>query len=289
MTDLYNLLRHGGDCIDIISINELSVTEINLKRISAEHKDQLENALKMACTEETKKAVKAYRAELNKLYGELESERKAVTAEYEKPLKEFKTMYDIYIAKPFKEADQALKQKIDEVETVQKDVKREAVESYAAELIQSYALDWLESSRIMPNVTLSASEKSLKKEVKDKVEKIKSEIDCINAISDNSELMAEYMNCLNLAQAKLTVVERQHAIEAAEKAKAAYTQNEEVNRQAEEKVDMLAPPVIEEEKPEEKKYTMTFTVSGTIEQLKTLKSFMIENNIEFKNGGNNNE
>ena len=182
-----------------------------------------------------------------------------------------------------------MKQKIDEVETVQKDVKREAVESYAAELIQSYALDWLESSRIMPNVTLSASEKSLKKEVKDKVEKIKSEIDCINAISDNSELMAEYMNCLNLAQAKLTVVERQHAIEAAEKAKAAYTQNEEVNRQAEEKVDMLAPPVIEEEKPEEKKYTMTFTVSGTIEQLKTLKSFMIENNIEFKNGGNNNE
>ena len=275
--------------MDIISINELSVTEINLKRISAEHKDQLENALKMACTEETKKAVKAYRAELNKLYGELESERKALTAEYEKPLKEFKTMYDKYIAKPFKEADQALKQKIDEVETVQKDVKREAVESYAAELIQSYALDWLESSRIMPNVTLSASEKSLKKEVKDKVEKIKSEIDCINAISDNSELMAEYMNCLNLAQAKLTVVERQHAIEAAEKAKAAYTQNEEVNRQAEEKVDMLAPPVIEEEKPEEKKYTMTFTVSGTIEQLKTLKSFMIENNIEFKNGGNNNE
>lgn len=273
--------------MDIISINELSVTEINLKRISVEHKDQLENALKMACTEETKKAVKAYRAELNKLYGELENERKAVTAEYEKPLKEFKIMYDIYIAKPFKAADQALKNKIDEVEALQKSEKRQAVESYATELIQSYALDWLESSRIMPNVTLSASEKSLKKEVKDKVEKIKSEIDCINAISDNSELMAEYMNCLNLAQAKLTVVERQHAIEQAEKAKAAYTQNEEVNRQAEEKVDMLAPPVIEEEKPEEKKYTMTFTATGTIQQLKAVKAFLIDNNIDFKNGGNN--
>ncbi len=272
--------------MDIISINELSVTEINLKRISAEHKDQLENALKMACTEETKKAVKAYRAELNKLYGELETERKAVTAEYEKPLKEFKTMYDIYIAKPFKEADQALKQKIDEVETVQKDVKREAVESYATELIQSYTLDWLETSRIMPNITLSASEKSLKKEVKDKVEKIKSEIDCINAISDNSELMAEYVNCLNLAQAKLTVVERQHAIEAAEKAKAAYSQQEEIDREAEKRVEQLAPPTIEEEKSEEKKYTMTFMVSGTIEQLKALKAFMIENNINFTNGGN---
>lgn len=271
--------------MDIISINELSVTEINLKRISVEHKDQLENALKMACTEETKKAVKAYRAELNKLYGELENERKAVTAEYEKPLKEFKTMYDIYIAKPFKEADQALKQKIDEVETVQKDVKREAVESYAKELIQAYALDWLEVSRIMPSVTLSASEKSLKKEVKDKVEKIKSEIDCINAISDNSELMAEYMNCLNLAQAKLTVVERQHAIEAAEKAKAAYSQQEEIDREAEKRVEQLAPPTVETEQ-EEKTYSMTFTVNGTIEQLKALKAFMIDNNINFTNGGN---
>lgn len=274
--------------MDIISINELSVTEINLKRISEEHKEQLENALKMACTEETKKAVKAYRAELNKLYGELENERKAVTAEYEKPLKEFKTMYDIYIAKPFKEADQALKQKIDEVETVQKDVKREAVESYAKELIQAYALDWLEVSRIMPNITLSASEKSLKKAVKDSADKIKTDVDCINAISDNTELMAEYMKCLNLAQAKLTVVERQHAIEQAEKAKSAYIQQEEIYKEAEKKIEQLAPPEIVPEQ-EEKTYSMTFTVSGTIEQLKTLKSFMIENNIEFKNGGNNNE
>lgn len=269
--------------MDIISINELSVTEINLKRISEEHKDQLENALKMACTEETKKAVKAYRAELNKLYGELENERKAVTAEYEKPLKEFKTMYDIYIAKPFKEADQALKQKIDEVETVQKDVKREAVESYARELIRAYALTWLDVYQVMPNITLSASEKALKKQVKDTVDRIKSEVDCINAMPDSSELMAEYMECLNLAQAKLTVAERQHAIEVAEKAKAAYNQQEEIDREAEKRVEQLAPPTIVQE---EKTYTMTFTVSGTIEQLKALKAFMIENNIEFKNGGN---
>ena len=269
-----------------ISITELSVTEQTLKRIADQSKERIETALQMACTEETKQAVKKYRAELKKTFDDLEAERKAKTVEYEKPLKEFKDIYDKYISKPFKEADRALKNKIDEVETSQKVAKREVIEAYANELIQAYALDWLDVSRVMPSITLSASEKSLKKEVKDKVEKIKSEIDCINAISDNSELMAEYMNCLNLAQAKLTVVERQHAIEAAEKAKAAYTQNEEVNRQAEEKVDMLAPPVIEEEKPEEKKYTMTFTVSGTIEQLKELKAFMIENNINFTNGGN---
>lgn len=274
---------------DVISITELSTTEQSLQRIASQIEGRLSAALQMTCTEETKRAVKKYRAELSKQFAEFEAERKEKTAEYEKPLKEFKAMYDEYISTPFKKADQALKQKIEEVETVQKDAKREAVESYARELIQAYTLDWLDISRIMSNITLSASEKSLKKAVKDSADKIKADVDCINAISDNAELMAEYMKCLNLAQAKLTVVERQHAIEAAEKAKAAYTQNEEVNRQAEEKVDMLAPPVIEEEKPKEKKYTMTFTVSGTIEQLKTLKSYMIENNIEFKNGGNNNE
>lgn len=271
--------------MDNIKISELSVTKQNLQRIADDIKVKLEIAEKMACTDETKQAVKKYRTDLKKEFEELEAERKEKTREYEKPLEEFKTVYNELITKPYKAADQALKNKIDEVETLQKNEKRQAVESYATELIQSYALDWLEVSRIMPSVTLSASEKSLKKAVKDTVDKIKSEVDCINAISDNSELMAEYMNCLNLAQAKLTVVERQHAIEAAEKAKTAYSQQEEIDREAEKRVEQLAPPTIVSEQ-EEKTYSMTFTVSGTIEQLKALKAFMTDNNIDFKNGGN---
>ena len=231
-----------------------------------------------------KQAVKKYRTDLKKEFEDLETERKEKTREYEKPLEEFKTVYNELITKPYKAADQALKNKIDEVETLQKNEKRQAVESYATELIQSYALDWLESSRIMPSVTLSASEKSLKKAVKDSADKIKADVDCINAISDNAELMAEYMKCLNLAQAKLTVVERQHAIEAAEKAKTAYNQQEEIDREAEKRVEQLAPPTVVSEQ-EEKIHSMTFTVNGTIEQLKALKAFMIENNINFTNGG----
>ena len=238
----------------------------------------------MACTEETKQAVKKYRAELKKEFEELENERKEKTAEYEKPLEAFKAVYRDYIATPYKQADQALKTKIDEVETAQKDAKRKAIESYAKELIQAYALDWLDVSRVIPNVTLSASEKSLKKAVKDAADKIKQDIDCINSISNNAEFMAEYMKCLSLAQAKMTVVERQHAIEQAEKATGAYQKQEEIYQEAEKKIDQLAPPEIVPEQ-EEKTYQMTFTVSGTIEQLKAIKAFMIENNINFTNGG----
>lgn len=271
---------------DIISITELSVTEQALKQINAEQKQRLDGALQMACTEETKQAVKKYRTELKKTFEELEAERKEKTAEYEKPLKDFKAMYDEYISKPFKEADQALKTKIDEVEKTQKDTKRESVEVYAKELIQAYALTWLDVYQVMPNITLSASEKALKKQVKETVDKIKSEVDCINAMSDSSEIMAEYMNCLNLADAQMIVTQRKKAIEQAEQAKAAYKEQEEVKQEVTERVEQLAPPV---EVEETKTYTMTFTVSGTIEQLKALKAFMIANNINFTNGGNSND
>lgn len=270
--------------MSIISISNLSSTESNLKAISLDIQKKLDIAKKMACTEETKQAVKRYRTELKKEIEELETERKTKTKEYEKPLNEFLTVYKELILQPYRVADQALKNKIDEVETAQKNEKRQAVESYATELIQSYALDWLDTSRIMPKVTLSASEKSLKKAVKETIERIKSEVDCINAISDNMELMAEYIKCLNLAQARLIIVERQHSLEAAAKAKKAYNQQEELDREAEKRIEQLAPPTVVSEQ-EEKIHSMTFTVSGTIEQLKALKAFMISNNISFTNGG----
>lgn len=274
---------------ELLSIVNLPATEEALKTISEKCKNKLEVAESMACTEETKQAVKKLRADLNREFSSYEAERKERTAEYEKPLKEFKKLYDEYISIPFKSADSALKTKIDEVETEQKNRKTAEIEEYAQELLDLYALNWLNLSRIMPNVTLSASATSLKKTVKTTVEKIKSDIDCIGVIDSSGEMFAEYMNCLDLGMAKIAVEKRKKAVEEAEKAKAVYSQNEEINEQAEEKVDMLTPPTVEEEEPEMEKYTMTFTVTATIEQLKALKAYMIENNIEFKNGGNNND
>lgn len=274
---------------ELLSITNLPATEEALKAISEKCKSKLEVAENMACTEETKQAVKKLRADLNKEFASYEAERKERTAEYEKPLKEFKKLYDEYISIPFKSADSALKTKIEEVETEQKNRKTAEIEEYAQELIEVYALNWLDLSRIMPSVTLSASVTSLKKAVKTTIEKIKSDIDCIGVIDNSGEMFAEYMNCLDLGMAKIAVEKRKKAVEEAEKAKAVYSQNEEINEQAEEKIDMLIPPTVEEDEPEIEKYTMTFTVTATIEQLKALKSYMVDNNIEFKNGGNNNE
>ena len=271
----------------IISINEIDATEIALKQIYEDAKPRIDTALAMACTEETKQTVKKLRAELNKEFKEIDDARKAAIKAYEEPERKFLETYKLYIRDPFEAADRDLKAKISEIENEQKEKKTESVCAYACELLASYGMDWLDVGRIMPAITLSASEKSLKAAVKEKVDKIKADIDCIHLIDDSGEMFAEYINFLDLAMAKTTVEKRRKAVEEAEKAKAVYSQNEEINEQAEEKIDMLIPPTVEEEKPEEeKKCTMTFTVSGTIEQLKALKGFMIENDIEFKNGIN---
>ena len=212
------------------------------------------------------------------------AERKAATSEYEKPLKAFKELYDEIIAVPFKDADNALKTKVNEVEDAQKAEKKAVILEYATELLQAYNLTWLNPERIMPNVTLSASEKSLKKAVKDEADRIKSEVDCINAISENAEIMAEYINCLDLAAAQTIVAMRKKAVEQAEKFTAEYTEQEKTIQQAVEKVEQLTPPIVEDIET----YQMTFTVEGTIKQLKALKAFMINNNIKIL-GGNENE
>lgn len=270
---------------DLLSVSALDQTEANLIKINAECSQKIQVALNALCTEETKQSVKKLRAELNREFAEYEAERKERTAEYEKPLRMFREMYDRYITQPFKDADRVLKSKILEVEALQKEEKEKEVRSYAEELKSLYVLDWLDINRIMPTITLSASLKSLKAAVAEKLDKINSDVNCIDAIDNSGEMFAEYMKCLNLAQAKLIIVERHHAIEAAEKAKTAYNQQEEIDRKAEKRVEQLAPPTVVSEQ-EEKTYTMTFTVSGTMEQLKALKAFMIENNINFTNGGN---
>ncbi len=282
--------------MDTISIYDLSVTEKNLQRIAEECREKIEAAKAMACTEETKQAVKKTRTELKKKFEEYETERKARTAEYEKLLKDFKTLYDKYIKIPFTEADAALKRKIDDVEDIQKLEKANNVMVYAIELIKAYSLDWLgpDVMRIMPKINLTDSETKLQKQVTATLDRIKKDVDYINKLESKDEIFAEYMESLDMTQALDTVERRKQAILKAQQTSQTYTEQENIKHEVEETVTQLAPPVVEEETPEENisempVFQMTFTVTGTMQQLKALKAFLIENNIEFKNGGNTNE
>lgn len=277
---------------NIIEIKQLPIIEERLQTLKMEIEKKTDAALAMKCTEDTVKTVKKTRAELTKELNEYETRRKYVKAQIEAPYKAFNAIYEECVTVPFKNADKALKSKIDSVENGLKGQKKEKIRFYAEELKKAYALNWLDVERVIPNVTLSASETSLTSAVAEKMEKISMDCECISGLDnadEAAELLAEYKKTLNLAQAKLTVQNRKKEIEKARSDAQKTAKQEEIKRKMEEKVEMLAPPAVKEtsnEPPVEevKVYQMTFTVRGTKEQLKAIKSFIIDNNIEIIGG-----
>lgn len=270
---------------NIIVVKQLPVIEERLKDVKTDIESRTSAAVAMDCTEENYKDVKKIRAELNKEYKEYEDFRKAVKKTVETPYKNFEEVFKECVTDSFKAADSKLKAKINNVEDSLKAQKRDNVLKFAEELKASYSLDWLNINRVMPNVTLSASEPSLIQKVSDELERINTDVQAITDI----EVLAEYKKSLNLAQSNLIVANRRKEIEEARLEAERKAKQEEVKQEAEKKVEMLAPPVVEEKPPqppkeEVKLYRMTFTVNGTKEQLKALKAFIVNNNIQIIGG-----
>lgn len=262
----------------IIELVQLPVIDERLQKLKTEWEQKTAAAVALSCTEENKQEIKKTRTALTKEFNALEESRKgvkkAILAEYDA----FEKVYKECVAVPYKAADEALKGKIDAVEAEQKKDKYNSVERYAKELIIANGLSWLGSGRIMPKVTLTASEKALKEQVKQAVDNIALEV---KVIGEDVELLAEYQKSLNLAAAKITVIERHRAIEAAKQTAEQKAKQDEQLEKAEERAEMLMPPEI---KQEEQKVTTSFKVRGTMAQLKALKAFIVENNIEIIGG-----
>lgn len=270
---------------NIIEVKQLPIIVERLKELKEDIESRTSAAVAMECTEENYKDIKKVRADLNKECKEYEDRRKAVKKAINAPYEAFEEVYKECVTKPFKTADGELKAKIDNIEYGLKKQKHDKVLNFAEELKDSYSLGWLNINRIMPNVTLSASESSLIQKVSDELDKINTDVQAITDI----EVLAEYKKSLNLAQSNLIVSNRRKEIEQAKLETERKAQQEEVKQETEEKVKMLAPPVVEETPPkppkeEVKLYRMTFTVSGTKEQLKALKAFIIDNNIQIIGG-----
>ena len=266
--------------MEIIEVKTLPVigNEEALKELKADIEARTAAVMAMECTEENRKEVKKIRAEFNKESAEYEARRKVVKKAVLAPYEAFEEVYKECVLLPLKNADIVLARAISNIENGLKDQKAEAVKSYAIELIAANDLTWLDYKRVMPTVTLSASEKSLKKAVEDAVLKIGADVKAI----DDVEVFAEYKRSLDLADAQIKVRIRRAEIEEARREAENRKNQEETKQEVVAKVERLAPPAaLEAPVQEEKTYSMTFTVNGTIEQLKAVKAFLTENNIQF--------
>ena len=285
---------------ELIIVKQLPMIEEHLKERSEQIEEKVKNAKSLVCTEENVKTIKEVRADLNKEFKEVETQRKMVKEQILAPYTKFEEIYKTYISDKYKSAEVDLKNKIDTVENELKKQKEQEIKDYFEEYKKANDIDFITYEQAKINVTVSASKKSLKEQAKAFIDKIVDDLKLIETQEYKAEILVEYKNDLNVSKAITTVTSRYKAIEEEKKKQEELKQRqlEEAQRIADEnirvqteetkkaldnfnvnKTVVLQKPV--EEKQEEI-LTLRFTVKGTRTKLKALKEFLINGGYEYE-------
>lgn len=268
-----------------IVLKQAPVISHKLSEIGANVTTRLKelNLESLVATEDTVKALKSLRAELNKELKEFEDQRKAVKAAINAPFNEFESVYKAEISEKYDTAVNTLKLKIDSVELKLKEEKRNDIIAYFDELAAAESIDFVKFDNVGVEVNLSASVKSLKDACIAFIDRVKSDLALIDTQDYKAEILAEYKINLNVSKAITTIVDRKAREKAEderlakiEAEKAAY--NVAYVAEQPKQPDVLQAPIVEEPKR-----TASFKVTGTESQLKALGQYMRDNGIIYSN------
>lgn len=271
---------------EIIVVKQLPVIEQQLAQIKQQVAERVETVTSLVVTEDTVKAVKKARTELNAEFKAWEEKRKEVKKAVTTPYEKFEDVYNDCISNSYKTADKLLKQRIDEVENELKAKKAAEVQSYFEEYLASKGIDFVTYAQAGLNVTLSASIKSLKEQGKEFVDRIVSDLALIETFTDlKAEILVEYKKSLNVSDAITGVKARTRAIQEEQARQATEAERKAAEAQRVAEIKAAAPEVVEapaEVQQEEPKLTLRFTVKATRTKLKELKKFLDEGEYEYE-------
>lgn len=272
---------------DMIRVVQLPVIEEQLRALKEDVCQRVNDALALACTPETIQDVKKARTELRKELDDMETRRKEVKKAVLGPYEAFEAVYRECVSDPFKLADIALKQKIDDVESAIKQECEDGLREYFAELCAVNGLDWLTYDRAGIRVDMASARqktpKKLREQIANFVTGVAREVDTLAGMEDAEELLAEYRQRLDISDTIRTIEDRHRRVEAERARLAQYTAAQEAQREAVQKVDTVAPPVIvEPPKETEQEYRCTFIVYATKDKLRGLKQYMIQEGIRYE-------
>lgn len=270
----------------LIILEQLPIIKATLENISKEIKIKVENANSLVCNEETVKEVKKTRAELNKEFNELETQRKQVKQAIMSKYDEFEEIYKENVSNLYKQADTELKEKIDNVENELKQEKENELREFANQHIEVNNLkDIISFEDIGLNITLSASVKSLKEQALSFIENVANDIKLISMEEYSDEILLEYKKCRgNYAQCKLNVIERHKQLEEIakqrEQTQKQELQEEKIVEKVEEVIEEITPP--KEIISDEDVIKVQFTIETTKSNILELKNWLNERNIKYE-------
>lgn len=287
---------------ELITIKQLPQIEEHLKELSIEIDKKVKNAKSLVCTEENVKAIKQIRADLNKEFKEVEQQRKTVKEKILEPYMQFEGVYKAYISDKYKEADSELKNKVDTTEDELRARKEQEIRDYFEEYKQSLLIDFIKFEDAKIKVGLSDSKTSLKKQAKDFIDRVNTDLATIMLQEHKEEILVEYkQNGYVLSTAISTVINRIKAVEETKRKQEELKQKqlEEAQRIADENIkiqteatkqaldnfrvteqEVLQAPTVEEK--QEEILTLRFTVRGTRTKLRALKEFLVNGGYEYE-------
>lgn len=252
----------------LMKITQNAIIEEQLKLISDDIQKRVDYAEKLVCTVDTIKDIKKQRAILRNQFSDLEIQRKQVKAEFQAPYLKFEKVYKELISDKYKSADIQLKRKIDSVESELKQQKENSLKEYFNEYCEAEGIDFVKFEQVGLNINLSSTEKSLREQIKNFIDRIKSDIELIQHEEYFAEIMIEFTKHLNVSRAIIEVKDRHKKLS-------------EIVNNADNNIKNDTKEIKKEEtlKAPKTTYRMTFTVNGTKQQLVNLKKYLIDNNL----------
>ena len=278
-------------------------------------------AKSLQATEDTIKAVKAYRAQLRKEKEQLDRVRIEVKRAIMAPYEAVEKSYAENIGSLFEDADRDLKQKIDSVENGWRNNCREKCREYFNEACRAHGFDFLNFDQMDISISLTDAKKkeqppkSIRLKMDDIISRVSDDLDSISHMEDAGEILAEYKAHLSLSGAVNTVrynkEQRERAArEAQERAERARLEQERAQaiRAAAEAASVSVSPLtpvsaenvaatvqvsqpapeavqpVQTVQSEEELLTINFIATGTRAQLIELRDFIREKGIRISYG-----
>lgn len=273
----------------IAKIKSVGEIESNMKDVKG-YVENLNNYYKnVTFTEETMIQAKDEKSKVNKFKKQVSDYRKDIIAEYNKPIKVFE--------QTAKETEQLLtetyntiNQQVANYENEQKAKKEQEIKDYFEEYKTANNIDFITYGQARINVTLSASMKSLKEQAKQFIDKIVDDLKLIETQEHKAEILVEYKQTLNVAQAITMVTNRFKAIEEEKKKeeeKAVHiemNENHEITQKSYEQLENIFNKPLEQPKEEkqEEVLTLKFIVKGTRTKLRELKQFLENGGYDYE-------
>ncbi len=263
---------------ELIVVKQLPIIQERLKELSTEIDKKVENAKSLICTEETVKEVKQVRADMNKEFKDLEVQRKLVKEQVLVPYMQFEEIYKQYVSDKYKNADIELKNKVDSIENELKTKKEQEIKDYFEEYKIANNIDFITYGQAKINVTLSASMKSLKEQAKQFIDKVVDDLNLIETQEHKTEILVEYKQTLNVAQAITSVTNRFKAIEEEKKKQEEFIKeaSKAVIISAEEKINNNEFRIVQN------KNKITIVLNVTDEEKAKIEQFLQLSNIEYE-------